>query len=146
MKNSTRYSLPVLLLLFATVVCAQETTQETKPHPIDKAYDACTEKNPTTGGLVECAEIAYKKWDLELNKNYRALLRKLKPADKQVLITSQRTWIAFRDNEFKLIDTLYDQLQGTMYIPMRYDERMQIVKRRAQALSDHLDTLNESEP
>ena len=68
MKNSTRYSLPVLLLLFATVVCAQETTQETKSHPIDKAYDACTEKNPTTGGLVECAETAYKKWDLELTR------------------------------------------------------------------------------
>jgi uncharacterized protein YecT (DUF1311 family) len=142
MKNSTRYSLPVLLLLFATAVCAQET----KPHPIDKAYDICTEKNPTTGELVECAETAYKKWDLELNKNYRALMRRLKPAGKQLLKTSQLSWITHRDNEFKLIDSLYDELQGTMYIPMRYDEKMQVVKRRAMALSDHLDILNESEP
>jgi uncharacterized protein YecT (DUF1311 family) len=96
--------------------------------------------------MVECTEIAYKKWDQQLNKNYQALLRKLKPADKQVLIASQRSWIAFRDNEFKLIDSLYDQLQGTMYIPMRYDERMQIVKRRALTLAGHIDTLSESEP
>ena len=146
MKNSIRCSLPLLLLVFATVVCAQETPQETKPHPIDKAYDTCTEKNPTTGGLVECAETAYKKWDLELNKNYQALMRRLKPAGKQLLKASQLSWITHRDNEFKLIDSLYDDLQGTMYIPMRYDEKMQVVKRRAMALSDHLDTLNESEP
>ena len=145
MKNSIRCSLP-LLLVFATVVCAQETTQETKPHPIDKAYDTCTEKNPTTGGLVECAEAAYKKWDLELNKNYQALMRRLKPAGKQLLKSSQLSWITHRNNEFKLIDSLYDELQGTMYIPMRYDEKMQVVKRRAMALSDHLDILNESEP
>lgn len=88
MKNSIRYSLPLLLLVFAPVVCAQET----KPHPIDKAYDACTEKNPTTGGLVECAETAYKKWDLELNKNYQALMRRLKPAGKQLLKSSQVSW------------------------------------------------------
>jgi len=31
-------------------------------------------------------------------------------------------------------------------ISMRYDEKMQVVKRRAMALSDHLDTFNESEP
>ena len=120
--------------------------QERPVNPIDKALDACTEKNPSTAGMVECTEIAYKKWDQELNKNYQALLRKLKPADKQVLISSQRSWIAFRDNEFKLIDSLYDQLQGTMYIPMRYDARMEIVKHRALALSDHMDTLNESGP
>ena len=142
MNNSIRYSLLLLMLLLPSTLHAQERTV----HPIDKALEACTEKDPSTGGVVECTEIAYKKWDQQLNKNYQALLRKLKPADKQVLITSQRSWIAFRDNEFKLIDSLYDQLQGTMYIPMRYDERMQIVKRRALALSDHMDTLNESEP
>ncbi len=142
MKNPIRYFFPLLLLLSATVVCSQEST----PHPIDKAYEACTEKNPTTGGLVECAETAFKKWDQELNKNYQTLLRKLKPAGKQILITSQRSWINYRDNEFKLIDSLYDELQGTMYIPMRYDEKMQFVKQRTLALAAHLDTLSESEP
>jgi hypothetical protein len=33
-----------------------------------------------------------------------------------------------------------------MYIPMRYEEKMQIVKQRAVALRAHLDTLDESEP
>ena len=73
-------------------------------------------------------------------------MRKLKPAGKQVLKTAQLSWITYRDTEFKLIDSLYDEIQGTMYIPMRYDEKMQIVKQRALAMSAHLDTLNESEP
>lgn len=142
MNNSIRYSLLLLMLVLPSTLCAQEP----QAHPIDKALDVCTEKNPTTGAMVECVEIAHKKWDTELNKNYQALLRKLKPAGKQQLITSQRSWIVFRDNEFKLIDSIYDEVPGTMYIPMRYEEKMEIVKRRALALVAHIDMLNEGEP
>ena len=80
MKKRIRYSLPLLLLLLPTIVFAQD-----QRHPIDKAFDTCNEKNPTTGGLVECAEAAHKKWDGELNKNYQTLLRRSKPAGKQLL-------------------------------------------------------------
>ena len=96
--------------------------------------------------MVECAETAYKKWEQELNKNYQALMRRLKPAGKQLLRSSQLSWITHRNSEFKLIDSLYDELRGTMCIPMRYDEKMRFVKERALGLSSHLDTLNEGEP
>jgi len=33
-----------------------------------------------------------------------------------------------------------------MYIPMRIDEKMQIVKQRALALASHVDMLDEAEP
>lgn len=38
----------LLLLLLATVSLAQEESK----HPIDKALDACIEKDPSTGGMV----------------------------------------------------------------------------------------------
>ena len=142
MNNPFRYTLLVVTLIIPTIVSAQTR----RVHPIDKALEACIEKDPSTAGMVGCTDIAYKKWDQELNKNYQNLMSKLKPAGKQLLKQSQLTWIAFRDHEFKLIDSLYDDLQGTMYIPMRYDERMEIVKLRALALAAHLDTWNESEP
>ncbi len=142
MKNRFRYSLLLLLVLLPTIASAQEP----RKHPIDAALDVCTEKEPHTAGMVRCTDIAYKKWDQELNKNYRSLMSKSKPPDKQLLKTAQLSWIAYRDNEFKLIDSIYDKIQGTMYIPMRTDEKMQIVKQRALALASHIDMLGEAEP
>ena len=142
MKNRVRYSLLLLLVLLPAIASAQEPQK----HPIDAALDVCTEKEPHTAGMVRCTDVAYKKWDQELNKNYRSLMSKLKPADKQLLKSAQLSWIAYRDNEFKLIDSIYDKIQGTMYIPMRTVEKMQIVKQRALALASHIDMLGEAEP
>jgi len=104
------------------------------------------EKDPTTAGMSNCTGQAYKKWDQELNKNYRTLMSKLKPAGKPLLKSAQLTWNRYRDNEFKLIDSIYDDVRGTMYIPMRIDEKMQIVKQRALALASHVDMVGEAEP
>ena len=142
MKNLIRYSLFFVSLLLPAIVCAQET----RKHPIDRALEICTEKNPTTGGMVTCNDVAYKQWDQELNKTYRTLMSKLKPAGKPLLRSAQLSWIRYRDNEFKLIDSIYDNIQGTMYIPMRIEEKMQIVKERALALASRVDMLGETEP
>lgn len=142
MKNPIRYSLLLLSLLLPSIVSAQET----RKHPIDEALEICTEKDPSTAGMVRCTDIGYKKWDQELNKNYRTLMSKLKPAGKQLLKSAQLSWVTYRDAEFKLIDSIYDDIQGTMYISMRIDEKMQIVKQRALALASHVDMLGEAEP
>ncbi len=142
MRNLIRYSLLLLSLLLPTIVCAQETQK----HPIDTALEICTDNNPHTGGMVNCINIAYKKWDQELNKNYQTLMSKLKPSGKQLLKSAQLSWITYRDKEFKLIDSIYDDIPGTMYIPMRSDEKRQIVKQRALALANHVDMLGETEP
>jgi uncharacterized protein YecT (DUF1311 family) len=67
------------------IVCAQET----RKHPIDKALEICIEKDPTTAGMSGCTGQAYKKWDQELNTNYRTLMSKLKPAAKPLLKPAQ---------------------------------------------------------
>jgi uncharacterized protein YecT (DUF1311 family) len=134
-------------LLFLVVAPVITYGQDTTVHPIDKAFEQCTEKDPSTAGMVRCTDIAYRKWDQELNKNYLELMRKLKVADKQTLKAAQLAWIKYRDAEFKSVDSVYAMLQGTMYIPMHEARRMEIIKERAQSLATYLDLIKEeSEP
>ena len=129
----------LLVLILPLISFAQETST----HPIDKALDACTEKDGSTAGTIRCTDKAYAAWDRELNKNYTQLMRQLKSAQKLALKAAQLDWLKYRDSEFKVIDSIYDTLQGTMYIPMRIAERLEVVKRRALALGGYLDLLNE---
>jgi uncharacterized protein YecT (DUF1311 family) len=95
--------------------------------------------------MVECTDKAYAAWDKELNKDYGELMRTLKPSQKETLRLAQLEWIKFRDLDFKLIDSVYDTMQGTMYIPMRVDARMEVVKKRALELKGFLDLVTEGE-
>lgn len=128
------------VLLLTTVSFAQEPQ-----HSIDKALEACIDKNGSTAGMVECTDKAYGSWDRELNKNYNELMRSLKPGQKESLRLAQVEWLKYRDLDFKLIDSVYDTMQGTMYIPMRIDSRMEVVKKRALQLKGFLDLIKEGE-
>jgi uncharacterized protein YecT (DUF1311 family) len=132
----TKIFLAMASILFVTTLSiAQEQTQ----HPIDKALEACIDKNGSTAGMVECTDKAYAAWDKELNKNYSELMRTLKPAQKEALKSTELEWIKYRDVNFKFIDSIYDTMQGTMYIPMRIDARMEVIKKRALELKGFLD-------
>jgi len=138
----TKLFLSVLsIFLLAAIANAQEQTQ----HPIDKALETCIDKNGSTAGMVECTDKAHAAWDKELNKNYGELMRRLKSSPKETLRLAQLEWIKFRDLDFKLIDSVYDTMQGTMYIPMRVDARMEVVKKRALELKGYLDLVTEGE-
>lgn len=130
----------LLVALLAPSVCF---AQERPEHKIDKALSACTDKNPSTAGMVECIDKSYKAWDAELNLNYNNLMRKLDATSKQSLKAAQQEWIKYRDSEFKLIDSIFSTMEGTMYIPMQANMRMEVVKKRALELADYLDFLNE---
>ena len=132
----------LVLLLTPLIVNAQEVPS----HPIDKSLYACIEKDLSTAGTMRCTDTAYKQWDRELNKNYQALTSKLKPASRQALKVAQLNWIKYRDMEFRLIDSIYDTIPGTMYIPMRLDQKMQILRKRSLDLASYLDLISESEP
>lgn len=131
----------ISVLCLATAASAQEQPQ----HPIDKALDACIDKNGSTAGMVECTDKAYAAWDKELNKNYVELMRALKPKQKEALRLAQLEWIKYRDLEFKSIDSIYDTMEGTMYIPMRIAAHMEVIKKRAVELKNYLDLVTEGE-
>lgn len=93
--------------------------------------------------MVECTDKAYAAWDKELNQNYGKLMRTLKPPQKETLRLAQLEWIKYRDLDFKLIDSVYDTMQGTMYIPMRIAARLEVLKKRALELKDYQDLLQD---
>ena len=135
--------LPLLIFLFISQIIA--TAQETeKKHPVDAKLEDCLAKdiNYTTAGMVECTQKAYDAWDKELNNVYKKLMTKLSNNEKATLKKAQIEWLAFRDLEFNNIDSIYDKLDGTMYIPMRLNEKVDVIKRRVLQLDGYYQLLN----
>jgi uncharacterized protein YecT (DUF1311 family) len=130
----------IFLLLLATVSLAQKEPD----HPIDKVLEACIEKDGSNAGIIDCTGKAYQAWDKELNKNYGALMRKLKPAQKEALKAAQLGWIKQRDVDFKFIDSIFDTLEGTMYISMRIESKTELVKVRALQLKSFVDLVSDA--
>ena len=122
----------VSLLLYSAAAASQAAS----PH-IDKYLESCIAADSTTAGMANCTYGAYSLWDKELNITYKNLMSSLAPSEQQALGNSQRQWIAFRDAEFKAIDALYKNKDGTMYIPMRVADRLDIVKTRVLQLQGY---------
>jgi uncharacterized protein YecT (DUF1311 family) len=80
-----------------------------------------------------------------LNRAYGELLKKLPAGAKENLKNAQIAWLKFRDSEFQLIDKVYEQLQGTMYIPVRVADRTRVVEDRVIALRGYLISLQQDE-
>ncbi len=119
------------------------SADKNQKHPIDKAEGACIDKDGSTAGMANCGYKAYDAWDKELNGNYNALMKELTAEEKKLLRAAQKKWLDYRDEEFRLIDAVYANLKGTMFIPMRVGERIAVVKERALKLKDFLDLLEE---
>ena len=89
--------------------------------------------------MTNCTNGAISRWDKELNSVYANLISSLAPSEQQALREAQRQWILYRDAEFKLIDEMYKTKDGTMYIPMRAADRLEIIKTRALRLQAYRD-------
>jgi len=135
-----RLMFALIALLLAVNVHAKE-----KQHVIDLTAEACTDKNPSTSGMVECYTRAEQEWDNELNRVYKALQSQLKPKGQDALKQAQRGWIAQRDKEFDLINAIHAQLDGTMWIPVMIAKRVDVVKARALELQSYVDLLKDAE-
>lgn len=136
----------------ALLVCAQLiafsafAAEKEEPHPIDAAYDACTDKDPSTAGMVGCAAEAEAAWDKELNAAYRDLVAALKGKSLETLREAQRAWVAQRDKEHALQASIHEQLQGTMWGPVMADQRVTLVKKRALQLRAYKSFLDDGRP
>jgi uncharacterized protein YecT (DUF1311 family) len=128
-----RYPICVAALLFMSPFAAQADS----PH-IDKYLESCIAADSTTAGMTNCTYGAYALWDKELNVTYKNLMSSsLSPSAKLALRNSQRQWLAFRNTEFEAIDAMYKNVSGTMYIPMRVGNRLEILKARVLQLQGY---------
>jgi len=91
-------------------------------------------------GMRQAGYETAKLYDLLLNKYYQKLITALKAEDKKILIQAQKAWLSFRDNEFKLVETLSKPEYsggGTIQQLIESSEYLDLVKKRTIALFNH---------
>ena len=80
--------------------------------------------------MTDCVVQATEKWDLELNKNYQKLLNILTAEQKEKLKLTQREWVEYRDKEIEFSNQLYYDMQGTMWIPIAAETKLDLTRKR----------------
>jgi uncharacterized protein YecT (DUF1311 family) len=80
---------------------------------IERLLDKRMDIDYTTIGMNTTVHEMGESYDVLLNKYYKKLKSALQPEDQKTLISAQKTWLAFREAESKLIITMTaDQYSG----------------------------------
>ena len=124
-------------VFLATVLLCQQVQAAATELPDDEITASCIDADSTTAGMIRCSYEEYDRWDQALNAAYKALLAGIAAPDKQAFREAQRQWIVFRDAEFRAIDAIFSRMEGTMYLPIRVSERVELVKARAIQLNGY---------
>jgi len=94
----------------------------------------------STYGMNTATSDAAAKYDALMNKYYKLLSAKLKPADRATLLTAQRSWLAYRDDEGKLRGTLSKEEYsggGTIQSTIGVSQYFELVKARVLQLFEY---------
>ncbi|HEY4799300.1 MAG TPA: lysozyme inhibitor LprI family protein [Bacteroidia bacterium] len=116
-----------------------------KQFPIDIQLHNCLDsmENQTTAGMCKCNNDALDRWDKFLNDTYKKLSTQLNAQQKKQLVEAEKAWINFKEKEIALINSIYAEADGSMWIPIRINNMMEITRQRAIAV-DHLsENINE---
>jgi uncharacterized protein YecT (DUF1311 family) len=73
---------------------------------IEETNSKMIEIDNSTVGMVDAIYSSENDYDKLLNKYYKILIDKLDAADKEILRSSQKNWLVFRDDELQLNDML----------------------------------------
>jgi uncharacterized protein YecT (DUF1311 family) len=105
-------------------------------YPTDDSLDHCIDQHSTPSEQASCVEEALGRWDEAMNAVYQKLTERL--PSKSTLVEAQRTWLAFRDAEYLLIDSIYETLPAQEYQPLHAYWRLRLTRERALLLKKYL--------
>jgi uncharacterized protein YecT (DUF1311 family) len=105
-------------------------------YPTDDFLDHCIDQHPTPSEQTSCVEEALSKWDEAMNEVYQKLTDRL--PSKSALIDAQRSWLAFRDAEYPLVDSIYETLPAQEYGSLHAYWRLRLTRERALLLKKYL--------
>ncbi len=111
-------------------------------HPIEHLQNLCIDKNPSTLGMVDCTQLASKRWDAELNFAYGKLQKQLSADGKESLKLAQRQWLKFRDEQTKAIQAIYRERDGTIWQTVAAQSLLELNKEQALRLMSFIEQEN----
>ena len=130
--------LAVILSFVSGIPCHADWADKDQ-YAIDKWTNDRLEKANCTADETACWDEVYKKWDQELNTEYKRLTALLTPAEQKHLVTSEIQWLKYRDAELKLIDDVYEHTSGSMFAPAQAASRVRILRDRVILLKHYID-------
>jgi uncharacterized protein YecT (DUF1311 family) len=113
---------------------------------VEKYFELYTKYDYTTAGMTTAGSETAKAYDSLLNKYYKKLLSRLKPADRTILTQAQKGWISFRDAEVKLITVVsQDEYSGGGTVQQLIDmsQYLALIKERVIQIFEHLDRMSD---
>jgi uncharacterized protein YecT (DUF1311 family) len=92
-----------LTVLFLLVTAALASAGDERD-PIDVIWEDCAGggEGPNAEQMLACHVEADRAWDRAAVEAYTDLLARIKSPSRELLVESQRRWVAFRDAEFAL--------------------------------------------
>ena len=136
----------VLFLLIFSTAClysqygGDSTTLTPDGKWADDALTLCLSNNSnSTNASLNCLADALESWQGLVNTNYSNLINKLAEPNRSNLKLAQASWLSYKNQQFKFLDTYYGSLPGTMYKQMKLGAEVVILKSRSMELLNMLD-------
>ena len=83
--------------------------KEAFEHPVDIQESACKTGTQNLDEWTKCTLKAARAWNSEVDKYYSLLYKKLSGDAKTALYDNQKYWNLYKNNEYKVIDSLQDK-------------------------------------
>lgn len=113
--------------------------QKTETDMIDVAYSACMDKSDgVTVNMLDCSGAAINKMDKRMNQLYKKLMAKLPKPKQELLKSSQKKWLTWRNAEQDLSYALDPNEGGTLQSVSANGFAYEMLKRRVQEFEGYL--------
>lgn len=120
-------------VLFMLILSSAATASEGDGfiNSLDGKLSSCKDKAENTLAIIDCYNVSLKKWDNELNNQYK-LLKVDKSEDfKLSLKESQEQWIKYRDSYIKAMQSFYRQEEGTIWGIIMSEGKLRVTRDKA---------------
>ena len=107
-----------------------------KKHLIDIELEKCINNDYSTAGMTNCVDTSANEWTKEIEKYYSLLEKVMTKEQFKALQNSQKIWEKYKQAQFNVNKSVFDNVQGTMYINILASEQMNIIKQRARELEN----------
>ena len=133
----------IILFIITIFIFCMNITKAEPISPIDIAEEECISKTGSTYEMNKCSQIAQQAWKKEIQNKLGVLKKILPEKDFAILLKSQQEWIHYVTAEYKFMQKIISQKEGTIYSNIEEGFKRDLLKQRAQILEEYIFILQE---